>query len=252
MDVIVKLHNTKEWLVFNGLLSALSNETFEGHNENGSPMSNVGFRNPLLIIQTDNINKWPPLGAECIVHGDLHIRNICVVDHDPCLIDFGNCGYGHPFRDFAMLEASMRYGLNSPSYGTAKDVYASMSREEMWSVERDLISRPTLSPGWNMETKSPAERIPRLTIRIRQEAQLMAWRARANIPAGQDEVEDTIALFFSLLKIAGIKRIYSNETEEKSKNRRLIAFMAAGRISESLASDLKLFQGGVSTVSGTP
>jgi DNA-binding NarL/FixJ family response regulator len=45
----------------------------------------------------------------CPSHGDLHVRNIFVMpDDSPRLIDFGDTGPGHVFRDFASLEASVR------------------------------------------------------------------------------------------------------------------------------------------------
>jgi len=42
-------------------------------------------------------------------HGDLHVRNIYLLPDDtPRLIDFGETGLGHVYRDFAALEVSLR------------------------------------------------------------------------------------------------------------------------------------------------
>jgi hypothetical protein len=58
---------------------------------------------------------YSPLGYEgplCLSHGDLNEGNILVDTHDETwLIDFFSTGYGHPVRDFAMLESAVKYSL---------------------------------------------------------------------------------------------------------------------------------------------
>jgi CheY-like chemotaxis protein len=49
----------------------------------------------------------------CLTHGDLHAENIRVAPEtgDAWLIDFGRAGYGHWARDFAELEAAIKFQL---------------------------------------------------------------------------------------------------------------------------------------------
>lgn len=52
----------------------------------------------------------------CLVHGDLHARNLVVDISDPGnieLIDFDWVHYGHPAKDLALMEASLKYMLLS-------------------------------------------------------------------------------------------------------------------------------------------
>lgn len=236
--VVEKLNETRSWLMQEQVIIPAADGTLRAQPESESLPIDARFRDPLILIQGENTQSWPKLRAECIVHGDLHVRNICVVDRDPCLIDFGDCGYGHVFRDFAMLEVSIRYGLSPANGDFTKVFYVTMPLNEVWGIEQKLISRPMLSPDWELDGKPSAERIARLTMRIRQEAQLVAWRTRKLIPEKQDDLEYAIALFFSLLKMAGIKRLHSDEADKSAMKRRLIAFMAAGKLSESLVKDI--------------
>lgn len=49
-----------------------------------------------------------------LVHGDLHARNLIVNSEDPTrteLIDFGWVNYGHPAKDFVLMEATLKFML---------------------------------------------------------------------------------------------------------------------------------------------
>lgn len=49
-----------------------------------------------------------------LVHGDLHARNLMVNSEDPTLtelIDFGWVNYGHPAKDFVLMEATLKFML---------------------------------------------------------------------------------------------------------------------------------------------
>ncbi len=49
-----------------------------------------------------------------LVHGDLHARNLMVNSEDPTrteLIDFGWVDYGHPAKDFVLMEATLKFML---------------------------------------------------------------------------------------------------------------------------------------------
>jgi hypothetical protein len=49
-----------------------------------------------------------------LVHGDLHARNLMLGADDPTqteLIDFGWVHYGHPAKDFTLMEITLKYML---------------------------------------------------------------------------------------------------------------------------------------------
>lgn len=50
------------------------------------------------------------LAASAIVHGDVHLMNVLVSDdREPFLIDYANCGPGHPCYDLVRLEAAVAF-----------------------------------------------------------------------------------------------------------------------------------------------
>lgn len=60
----------------------------------------------------------------CLVHGDLHARNLMLNAQRPDqteLIDFGWTHYGHPAKDFVLLEITLRYMLLSELLLTTKN-----------------------------------------------------------------------------------------------------------------------------------
>jgi CheY-like chemotaxis protein len=72
----------------------------------------------------------------CVTHGDLHVRNILLVaGRNPRMIDFGCTGESHVFRDFAALEASLRFTCI-----TCKDKRDLLSLEEALSQAEHLES----------------------------------------------------------------------------------------------------------------
>ena len=71
-------------------------------------------------IQTDLNFKFTP----SLVHGDLHARNLMLNAKKPDqteLIDFGWTHYGHPSKDFVLLEVTLRYMLLSELLLTTKN-----------------------------------------------------------------------------------------------------------------------------------
>ena len=67
----------------------------------------VGFHDG--IIKEFNFDIVPYL-----VHGDLHARNLMVNSEDPTrteLIDFGWVDYGHPAKDYVLMEATLKFML---------------------------------------------------------------------------------------------------------------------------------------------
>ncbi|SDU33143.1 aminoglycoside phosphotransferase family protein [Nitrosomonas ureae] len=61
------------------------------------------------MLDKNNVSVFPYL-----VHGDLHARNLMLNDGDPTqteLIDFGWTHYGHPAKDFILMEITLKYML---------------------------------------------------------------------------------------------------------------------------------------------
>lgn len=64
--------------------------------------------NPLKWLDARKV-KGIHYERQAPVHGDLHVRNVFMLpDNSPRLIDFGDTGLGHVFRDFVALEVSIR------------------------------------------------------------------------------------------------------------------------------------------------
>ena len=75
-------------------------------------------------------------GPYCFTHGDLHGGNILVDSYDQTwLIDFYRTGPGHPARDFAMLESSIKFLLQQ----------STCSPLSLYEWERSLIQAETLT-----------------------------------------------------------------------------------------------------------
>jgi hypothetical protein len=56
--------------------------------------------------------------APCLIHGDLHARNLMVNFNEPAkteLIDFGWVDYGHPAKDFVLMEVTLKLMLMNES-----------------------------------------------------------------------------------------------------------------------------------------
>jgi len=69
-------------------------------------------------------------------HGDLHVKNVYVLpDNSPRLIDFGDTGVHHLFRDFAALEASIRLTCVKD-----KDLRALSAMEKRANNTKDLCA----------------------------------------------------------------------------------------------------------------
>ena len=50
-----------------------------------------------------------PLLSTAVTHGDIHGRNILLIDRVPAFIDYADSGPGHPMEDLARLDATVRH-----------------------------------------------------------------------------------------------------------------------------------------------
>jgi hypothetical protein len=175
----------------------------------------VTVQDPVHFVRSHAFEATPKAGPLCLVHGDLHPRNIFVLGQGPCVIDFADVHAGHPFRDFATLEASIRFSVLYD--------FSQHQEQELWQVEQDLVGS-FFSPDWTALRAHPAtlEQAIRLTHEIRSRASWLSKR----LP--EWEAHYALSLMFCLLKIAGARRISGSEHDDHAKQRRKLAFLAAG------------------------
>jgi hypothetical protein len=84
------------------------------------------------------------LVSPCLVHGDLHARNLVIDLYDPTnieLIDFDWVHYGHPAKDLALMEASLKYMLLSELVQRELRREGSLSFETFRAFEGLLVER---------------------------------------------------------------------------------------------------------------
>lgn len=62
----------------------------------------------LLAITQAAVARLRPLARRAVVHGDIHGRNILLIDRLPAFIDYASSGPGHPLEDLARLDATVR------------------------------------------------------------------------------------------------------------------------------------------------
>lgn len=62
----------------------------------------------LLAITQAAVARLLPLAGRAVVHGDIHGRNILLIDRLPAFIDYASSGPGHPLEDLARLDAAVR------------------------------------------------------------------------------------------------------------------------------------------------
>jgi Ternary complex associated domain 9 len=95
----------------------------------------VKRRNPITWARRGFASKIGP-NHLAPAHGDLHVKNVYVLpDNSPRLIDFGDTGVHHLFRDFAALEASVRLTCVKD-----KDLRALSAMEKRVNDTRDLYA----------------------------------------------------------------------------------------------------------------
>jgi len=62
----------------------------------------------LLALTDRAVARVRPLLGRGVVHGDIHGRNILLIDRLPAFIDYSASGPGHPLEDLARLDATVR------------------------------------------------------------------------------------------------------------------------------------------------
>ena len=67
-----------------------------------------GSRVPLRAIVEEAARRVDRLGSRAATHGDIHGRNVLIVDRVPAFVDFAQSGPGHPCHDLACLDATVR------------------------------------------------------------------------------------------------------------------------------------------------
>jgi hypothetical protein len=177
----------------------------------------VTVRDPVQIATSDVDDElWPQITRQCVTHGDLHVRNVFVVENQPCLIDFADCGLGHVFRDLATFEVSLRYDA----------LYDYCYPGAIWRLEDRLARQPLRCPDPNC-LSSRVQRAARYTGVIREQVPVLARRE----PDLQRAY--AAALFFALLKRAGIPHAAAAPAAGADPTLpQQIAYLAAGRIAE--------------------
>lgn len=71
-----------------------------GHNERTFDLS---------VIVTRAVEHLAPMHDKGVVHGDIHGRNILLIDRLPAFIDYANSGPGNPLVDLVRLDATVRH-----------------------------------------------------------------------------------------------------------------------------------------------
>lgn len=80
-------------------------------------VTNIGLQDiaqKIVEYHDDILAKFNFKIVPYLVHGDLHARNLMVNSEDPTrteLIDFGWVNYGHPAKDFVLMEATLKFML---------------------------------------------------------------------------------------------------------------------------------------------
>jgi len=180
----------------------------------------VDVFDPVDFVLADHADGfWPRTQHLCMTHGDFHPRNIFVLDGMPWIIDFADTDWGPLFRDFATLETALRF--------TA--VYDFQEREAVFRHEETLAEVDFYPSWWAFRAKPRTlGQAARLTYRIRQEARRLS---AAIDPRAWDWRRDYMAaLVFSLLKIAGIRRVSGREEDRHITDRRLLSYLSAGSL----------------------
>lgn len=214
-----KLREIRDWVCSDG----------GGHYADGVitvPFPGVEARalDPVEFLMAEELDGfWPALSRLCVGHADLHPRNIFVLGGGPCVIDFADVATGHPFRDFALLEASLRFGA----------VYDFREANLVFEQENSLANMGFF-PTWE-QFEAPAGTLgqaARLTYFIRD----LSRRLTGGL-GEQESWESHYAaiLLLSLLKLAGIKHVYLQEKPGRIQGRRVMAYLAAGLVASYCA-----------------
>ncbi len=151
-------------------------------------------KSPTIILETQ----------KCIVHGDLHGKNILVENNSAWLIDFGHTGWSHIFRDLADLEVSIKTKLLS-----INDLL-SMLEFEKSLIAQDIFSTSlsTTNKFANSSNSEDLDKVYRVICSLRQIANKISSQ-KAQL------AEYYVALFYST--IFRLQFLPSDTQEEKCR-----------------------------------
>ena len=68
-----------------------------------------GLEFELGAVTETAVNLLQPLHNRGVVHGDVHGRNVLLIDRMPAFIDYATSGPGHPLVDLVRLDATVRH-----------------------------------------------------------------------------------------------------------------------------------------------
>ncbi|MFO7904259.1 MAG: phosphotransferase [Planctomycetota bacterium] len=164
----------------------------------------------------------------CPQHGDLHPRNIFVVDEEPWIIDFGDVHLGHPMKDLATLETALRftvfYCYEEKYQHRIVDAEARFADfDGAWKSIKELKLLPFASKRRTTEDSDWPDFIVD-SFWCTHVIRTLVEEFFCDLDSWQEHY--SLMLMLSLLKIAGISRINDNEAPA-DEQRKAQAYRAA-------------------------
>lgn len=162
-------------------------------------------------------------------HGDLHVKNVYVLpDNSPRLIDFGDTGVHHLFRDFAALEVSVRLTCVKD-----KDLAALSAMEKRVNNSKDLCSSIPLDGLGGSHDLREALRTTEIIRKAAQEACGYHGEARGNL------LEYLYAVVAHLLRYASGRADELGEEQHERESVRVWHAMYAAALATENAIELE-------------
>jgi hypothetical protein len=172
---------------------------------------------PLLGLAEGSIVPRSNLTIRTLGHGDMHPGNV-LVEHDAAacwLIDFGRAGWGHWARDFAELEASLRFQhLRTPEPLRG------------FEIESAFVNQSSLRESADLDPEDESEhRLIRIVATIRESAAVAA----ETVLAPEDAIfQYQVALYATTINYFRLHRLL------KDKRRKQQIQLAAALLRERL------------------
>ncbi len=157
------------------------------------------FRNPIIwALPGDQFRRFEVLSRKCLCHGDLHSQNILVdAEGHFWLIDFARATEGHALRDFAELEADIKFNLLPVA-----------DLEALLPFERAL-----LAPA-NFQDAPPDMSFANSRLDHTYQVVLALRDIAANLINLEGDMREYYqAIFFHTLKIMRLRHIYADKKE---------------------------------------
>ena len=164
----------------------------------------------------------------CPQHGDLHPRNIFVVDGEPWIIDFGDVHLGHPMKDLATLEAALRFTVFYCYEEKYQDVIIEVeNRLQRFDGALELMKELKIVPFLSKQSTSDHSDWPEFVVDAcwcTHVIRTLVERLFFDLDRWQEHY--SLMLMLSLLKIAGISQINDKKTPA-DEERKIQAYRAA-------------------------